>query len=714
MTPGPFRILFLVLQTLALPAQVIVRLAPRHVVLKTGEKCPFTVQGFNTDQVACVWSLTGEGGRLGPDGVFTGAEGLYRVRATSSAHPGVFTETSVLVLAEDPVLERILDLVRQIFGPEALGGGWSSEAPFMDFAGPGRFGDPRAVAKASHLPRPGHVQIIGYGLNVPVQWPWAVMTAGVQSALLSYLESGEPVRVDVTCCTQHEVRARGSLSRVQLEILTPEGEKASSSRIWPFAVSVRGLVPLAGHAAAGDADGVGAAARFRGPEGLALLESGEVVAADPQSHVLRLIQTDGRALTPWGSAGDPGHRDGAQAAARFRSPTFVAACPERDSSGCFESSFRSFVVADTGNHVIRAVDSQGRVTTLAGEPGQPGWVDSPSPRRARFNEPRGLAVAHGATYVADAGNHVIRRIDAKGRVTTLAGVAGQPGFRDGTGSGARFLELKGLVHAPSSKDPGGRLFVIDGHSVREITLEGRVFIICGDPRTAGVPAHGFTRDYLPLHGVPTLDHPHGIAALGTIGMGGFLVIADRGNHALLAIQLGGPDGAPMVRVEFVVGSPGEATTRFGLLRCSIPGPVGPDYAALDAPLGVAVVPFRGIFISDGPRIVHCSEPVHTPRTSPQVRPAADATAPGTPMEVAFTGPREDGAVPGQAHFFWTLDFLDPLTGDPVAARASGEVRGRIDGAAQVSFPETGEVDVHLTCLTADGVSATKIRRIRVE
>lgn len=108
-------------------------------------------------------------------------------------------------------------------------------------------------------------------------------------------------------------------------------------------------------------------------------------------------------------AGDmaPGTEDGPGHAARFDRPTGIAI----DLSG-------RLVVADTGNHRIRLVAADGQTTTLSG--GVEGYQDGPV-STARFSAPCGIAVGpDGAVYVADTGNHAVRKI-VNGEVTTLTG-----------------------------------------------------------------------------------------------------------------------------------------------------------------------------------------------------------------------------------------------------------------------------------------------------
>ena len=90
-------------------------------------------------------------------------------------------------------------------------------------------------------------------------------------------------------------------------------------------------------------------------------------------------------------------------------------------------------VTDGGNHLIRKVNPgpNGRVTALAGT-GQPGSGDGEH-HVAAFNNPQGVALDdRGNLWIADTGNHTIRKIElGSGLVTTIAGQPGSPGLADG-------------------------------------------------------------------------------------------------------------------------------------------------------------------------------------------------------------------------------------------------------------------------------------------
>jgi secreted PhoX family phosphatase len=139
-------------------------------------------------------------------------------------------------------------------------------------------------------------------------------------------------------------------------------------------------------------------------------------------------------------------------------------------------------VADGGDHTIRKVTSAGVVTRLAGSAGSIGSTDGTG-SAARFNSPEGIAVdTAGNVFVADTFNSTIRKVTSAGVVTTLAGTAGSAGSTDGTGSAARFnfpLDI--------TVDTAGNVFVVDtsNHTIRKITSAGVVTTLAGTAGSSG-------------------------------------------------------------------------------------------------------------------------------------------------------------------------------------------------------------------------------------
>jgi predicted nucleotidyltransferase len=118
-------------------------------------------------------------------------------------------------------------------------------------------------------------------------------------------------------------------------------------------------------------------------------------------------------------------------------------------------------VTDAGNHTIRKITAAGVVTTIAGLAGTSGSADGTG-AAARFFLPRGIATdSAGTLYVTDSYNRTIRKVTPAGVVTTLAGLAGNPGVSDGAGPLARFSSPSGIA-----VDTAGNLYVADGATIR--------------------------------------------------------------------------------------------------------------------------------------------------------------------------------------------------------------------------------------------------------
>ena len=208
-----------------------------------------------------------------------------------------------------------------------------------------------------------------------------------------------------------------------------------------------------------------------------------------------------------------GSADGSGNNGRFNTPGGVAV----DNVG-------NVYVADTGNHTIRKVTPAGAVSTLAGLAGNSGSTNGTG-GSARFYAPQGVAVDSSYNvYVADTGNHTIRKITAAGVVSTLAGLAGNSGSTNGTGSSARFYAPQGVA-----VDSSGNVYVADtwNHTIRKITVGGAVSTLAGSPGNYGsADATGTSAQFY---------QPQGVA----VDSAGNVYVGDTANHTIRKITPGG-------------------------------------------------------------------------------------------------------------------------------------------------------------------------------
>jgi len=252
----------------------------------------------------------------------------------------------------------------------------------------------------------------------------------------------------------------------------------------------------------GSADGSGTNAHFWAPFGIALDPAGDIFVADTGNNTIRKISPAGVVSTIAGLAGQAGTNDGVGSLARFRNPWGVAA----DNAG-------NVYVADMSNDTIRKITPADHVYTIAGQAGMSGDADGFG-TGARFNNPFGIAVdSAGNVYVSDTANNDIRKITVGHVVTTLAGLPGNAGNTDGSGSDARFWSPQGLA-----VDSAGNIYVADtgNNAIRKITPMGVVTT-------------------LPVSTDKTLllNGPGGVAVDGN----GNVYVADTNNHCIRKITV---------------------------------------------------------------------------------------------------------------------------------------------------------------------------------
>lgn len=462
-------------------------------------------------------------------------------------------------------------------------------------------------------------------------------------------------------------------------------------------VTAAGVVTtLAGTAGeSGSTEGTGAAARFNTPAAVGFDPGGGLVVTDSYNNTLRRISLPGATTSLIaGRARNNGAVDDTGAAARFQQPAGIALASNGD-----------LLIADVFNHTLRRATPAGVVTTVAGEAGVPGSINS-NGTSARFNTLQGVAIdvagniyvadaanhlvrkvapdnavttlvgspgvqdtkdgtgsaAHvafpwamaldirGDLYLVEAGGHVVRRITPAGVATTLAGTGGVYGSADGTGSVARFLNPRGIAI-----DGAGTIYVSDlgNNTIRKVTRAGVVTTLAGK---AGEPGHvdgpGATARF---------DRPEGLAT----DAAGNLYVVDTGNAALRKVT-------PAGDVTTLAGTPGSK----GVITGALPG-------VLSAPLGIAIGLDGELYVSDEDAVLKVT--LDTPVSIFDVR--LEPTATTVYRDTPFT-------------LYWrTTDATNCVASGDWSNADLANPRG---GALTVTPASTGTLNYTLTCDEAGG------------
>lgn len=271
----------------------------------------------------------------------------------------------------------------------------------------------------------------------------------------------------------------------------------------------------------GTTDGAASNARFNTPLNLIADASGNIYVADSFNHTLRVISTSGAVSTFAGLPGVSGVTDGTGLNARFFFPTGLALT--RD----------ALFVTDRGNHAIRRVTGTGEVTLFAGIPGSRGFANG-SLLSARFDQPASItADAAQNLYVVDSSNHIIRKITLDGVVSTFAGTSGVAGSNDGMGPSAQFRFPESI-----SIDTAGSFYVADrgNHTIRKISPVGLVSTLAGATGSSGaVNGPGGTARFNSPSGV--LAYGDGTLIVSDTGNNSLRLVTPAGVVSVLAGRL---------------------------------------------------------------------------------------------------------------------------------------------------------------------------------
>lgn len=293
----------------------------------------------------------------------------------------------------------------------------------------------------------------------------------------------------------------------------------------PIAVFLPGIITTAAGSGQwlykdGVSDGIGAtAAPLFLPSGVVLDAAGNMYISDSNNNRIRWVNRATNVIYTVAGDGSPGSaNDGAAATlAQVNNP-----------SGLLLDGAGDLYIADSGNHAIRKlVHATGKLITIAGQLGTQGFAGDNGPAKlAYLNTPEGLAMdAAGNLYIADTGNHVIRKIDAATQtITTYAGTPGSAGF-----SGDNGQAINARLNTPwgMAGDANGNFYIADlGNSrIRKISPAGVITTFAG----TGITEYADSTGLAPL--AVNLKDPAAVL----VDVAGNIYIANSGLNEVLKV-----------------------------------------------------------------------------------------------------------------------------------------------------------------------------------
>jgi trimeric autotransporter adhesin len=252
-----------------------------------------------------------------------------------------------------------------------------------------------------------------------------------------------------------------------------------------------------------------------------LIAMGNNIVADGAYNRIRIVNTSTGIINTMAGGANRFSGDGGPATlSMLNSPNEITT----DEAG-------NIYFADRNNHRVRKIAADGTISTIAGT----GFFEFPAvtlyngdnqpATSANLFYPTGVAFHAGNLFIADQNNHRIRKIDASGNITTVAG-NGTAGFG---GDGGAAIEANLNFPHGVAVDAAGNLFITDmnNHRVRKVTTDGIITTIAGN----GVAGQG--EEGLAVNS--SFSYPKGI----TIDDLGRIYIADAGNNRIRRISTNG-------------------------------------------------------------------------------------------------------------------------------------------------------------------------------
>jgi sugar lactone lactonase YvrE len=311
------------------------------------------------------------------------------------------------------------------------------------------------------------------------------------------------------------------------------------------------------------------------PFGLAVSSTGIVYIADTDNHCIRKVETNGN-ITKFAGTGTYGGYSFSQNNIQANT------CPLQYPTGLAVDSTGNVYIADTYNHCIRKVDTNGIIRKIAGI-GTSG-VYIPSLNNVQANTcalqfPQAVAVdSTGIVYIADTNNHCIRKVETNGIISLFAGT----GTAGGYSPSQNYIQANTCpLQYPTglAVDSTGNVYIADtnNYCIRKVTPGGIISLFAG---TETYGDYNPSQDNIQANTCP-LQFPTGL----TVDSIGNLYIADTDNHCIRKVTPGG-----IISLFAGTGAAGEYSPSQNNIQANT--------CPLENPYGVAVDSIGNFYIAD--------------------------------------------------------------------------------------------------------------------